>query len=164
MQHLQKLSCKGTLRQVFICLRPPLLLSFCLGRSSNFVGSEYGQIQSVKLQNIVTNRSQHPPPPPSNTFSGWGQKFTKLSRKYQHDCLYLQSKNSDKHLPRSPFTGQFLQMSTFCFAVHTVNQSMGHSLFSYSLVAVIECSDGYVDVFCTVCSLLTPLLLYLKQC
>jgi hypothetical protein len=30
-------------------------------------------------------------------------KFTMLSRKYQHDWLYLQSINSDKHLPESPF-------------------------------------------------------------
>ncbi len=38
-----------------------------------------------------------------------GQQFTKLGRKYQHDWLYLQSINCDKHLPRlrSPFTGQF---------------------------------------------------------
>jgi hypothetical protein len=38
-----------------------------------------------------------------------GRYFTKLGRKYQHDCAtsYLQSINSDKHLPQSPFTGQF---------------------------------------------------------
>jgi hypothetical protein len=40
---------KGTLRQRFICLRPPPLLGLCLGWSSNFVGSESGQSQSVKL-------------------------------------------------------------------------------------------------------------------
>jgi hypothetical protein len=46
----KKLSCKETLRQV-------------LGWSSNFVGSESGQIQSVKLlQNKVSNRTQQPPP------------------------------------------------------------------------------------------------------
>ncbi len=38
-RHLKKFTCKGTLRQVFICLRPPSLLGFCLGWSSNFVGS-----------------------------------------------------------------------------------------------------------------------------
>ncbi len=31
-----------------------------------------------------------------------GQQFTKLGRKYQRDWLYLQSINSDKHLPQSP--------------------------------------------------------------
>jgi hypothetical protein len=37
-------------------------------RSSNFVGSESCQIQSVKHpQNMVSNRTQHPTPPPSHT-------------------------------------------------------------------------------------------------
>jgi hypothetical protein len=47
-------------------LKPPPLLGFCLGWSSNFVSSESGQIQSVKLlQNMVSNRtpSPHTPPP-----------------------------------------------------------------------------------------------------
>jgi hypothetical protein len=38
-----------------------------------------------------------------------GQQFTKLGRKYQQDWLYLQSINSDKHLPQSLFTGKFLE-------------------------------------------------------
>ncbi len=44
----------------------PLLLGFCLGWSSNFVGSESRQIESVKLQqNMVSKQdSTHPPPPP----------------------------------------------------------------------------------------------------
>jgi hypothetical protein len=39
-----------------------------------------------------------------------GQQFTKLGQKYQHDRLYeyLQSINSDEHLPQNPFTGNFL--------------------------------------------------------
>jgi hypothetical protein len=37
-----------------------------LGWSSNFVGSESGQIQSVKLlQNMVSNTTQHPQPLPA---------------------------------------------------------------------------------------------------
>jgi hypothetical protein len=48
------MTCKGTLRQVLIYLRPPPLLGFCLGWSIKFVGSDSGQIQSVKLlQNMV---------------------------------------------------------------------------------------------------------------
>ncbi len=35
-----------------------------------------------------------------------GQQYTKLGRKYHHDWLYLQSLNSDKHLPQSPFNGK----------------------------------------------------------
>jgi hypothetical protein len=55
---------KGTLRQAIICLRPPPLLGFCLGWSSNFVGSESGQIESVKLLlNILQhNSTPHPHP------------------------------------------------------------------------------------------------------
>ncbi len=41
--YLKNFTCKGTLRQVFTFLRPPPLLDFCSGRSSNFVGSESGQ-------------------------------------------------------------------------------------------------------------------------
>jgi hypothetical protein len=56
-RHLKKFSWKGTFQQVFIRLRPPPLLGFSLGWCSNFVGSESGQIQSVKLlQNMVSNR------------------------------------------------------------------------------------------------------------
>ncbi len=63
-RYLKKLTCKGTLRQVFICLRPPSHLGFFLGWYSNFVGSESGQIQSGKLlQNMVSNRTQTTPPP-----------------------------------------------------------------------------------------------------
>ncbi len=52
------------MRQVCICLRPPPLLGFWFGWSSNFVGSESGQIQSVKLlQNMVSNRNRHPSQP-----------------------------------------------------------------------------------------------------
>jgi hypothetical protein len=38
-----------------------------------------------------------------------GQQITKLSRKYQHHCLYLQSINCDEHLSQSPFTDQFFK-------------------------------------------------------
>jgi hypothetical protein len=44
-RHPKKVTWNGTLLQVFICLRPPTLLGFCLGWSSNFVGFESGQIQ-----------------------------------------------------------------------------------------------------------------------
>jgi hypothetical protein len=43
MSSSKKFNYKGTLWLVFIFLRPPALLGFC-----NFVGSESGQIQSVK--------------------------------------------------------------------------------------------------------------------
>jgi hypothetical protein len=90
--------------QVFIRVRPPPILGFCLGWSNIFVGSESGQIQSVKLlQNNVSNRTQHPQPLPVIHYlyilhfdTGKGRKvnqregyrrqqITKLSRKYQHE-------------------------------------------------------------------------------
>ncbi len=49
---------------MFICLRPPPLLGFCLRWYSNFVGSESGQQEIVKLiQNMVSNTTQHSPTP-----------------------------------------------------------------------------------------------------
>jgi hypothetical protein len=62
-RYLKKFTCKGTVRQVFICLRPPLLLDFSVGWQSNFVGSESGQKHSINklLQNMVLNTTQHPP-------------------------------------------------------------------------------------------------------
>ncbi len=126
MSSSKKLTCKRTLRQVFICLRPPPLLRFCLGWSSNFVGSKSGQKQSVKLlQNLVSTGYKPPPPLPAthclyilyfDTGKGeggresWtreeleGQQFTKLGLIYQHDWLYLQSINpAAKSLYRSIF-------------------------------------------------------------
>ncbi len=70
--HLKRLTCKETLRQVFVCLRPPPLLGVCVGWSSNLIGSESGKIQSVNfLQNMVSSRTQHPPPPPSQILSAY---------------------------------------------------------------------------------------------
>jgi hypothetical protein len=46
-RYLKKLTYKGTLRQVFICLWPPLLLGFLFGMVKQFcIGPETGQIQS----------------------------------------------------------------------------------------------------------------------
>ncbi len=49
--------------------KAPYPYSFCLGWSSNFVGSESGQIQSVKLlRNMVSQQdSTHPPPSQPHT-------------------------------------------------------------------------------------------------
>ncbi len=44
------------------------MYSICLGWSGNFVGSESGPIQSVKLlQNMVSNRAERPPSPQPHT-------------------------------------------------------------------------------------------------
>ncbi len=63
-RYLKKLPVKWLCSRCFICLRPPLPLGFCLGWCSNFVGSEPGQKQSVKLlQNMVSYTIQHPHTP-----------------------------------------------------------------------------------------------------
>jgi hypothetical protein len=55
----KKVTCIGTLRQVFICLRPsPLPMGLC----SNFVGSESGQKQSAKLLHIWSPTQLNIPP------------------------------------------------------------------------------------------------------
>jgi hypothetical protein len=68
----KKLAYKGTLRQVFICLRPPPLLGFSLGRQINFVGSESGQMVIYIAFNSSrmwssTQLNTPPPPPPRRT-------------------------------------------------------------------------------------------------
>ncbi len=42
-----------------------------------------------------------------------GATVHKLGRKYQHDWMHLQSINSDKNLPKSPFTGHFFRWRLF---------------------------------------------------
>ncbi len=114
---------------MFICLRPPPLLGFWLGWSSNSVGSESGKIRSVKLlQNMVSNRTQQPHPLPithclyfdmGKGGGRWtkekvkGAKAHKAGSKYQHDWLYLQYINYNKHMPQSLFTGQFFKWRYF---------------------------------------------------
>ncbi len=92
---------KGTLRQVFICLRPPFLqwpltppplhivYVFTVYLFLHREGGEGGEEMNEPERRLE------------------GQLFTKLGRKYKHDLLYLQSIYSDKHQPQSPFTGQF---------------------------------------------------------
>ncbi len=125
MSSSKKLTRKGTLRQVFI-----------------WIWSE----QSVKLLlNMVFNSARHPRPLPAthclyictvlwHREGGGGRveperrleghQFTKLGRKYQHDWLYLQSVNSDKYLPLSPFRCQFFWITTFRFVVFGVPYSL----------------------------------------
>jgi hypothetical protein len=92
-----------------------------LGFSTNFVGSESGQIQSVKLlKNMVSNRT------PLHTVFERGELNQREGERgnraeYRSHCRvensnmtecsqeigYLQSMNSDKHLPQSSFAGQY---------------------------------------------------------
>jgi hypothetical protein len=115
MSSSEKLSWKGTLRQVFNWLRPPPILGFCLGWSSDLVGSylvRYRVVNSCRIWSSTGLNIPHPLPALQclyilNFDTGkWkggrveperrleGQQFTKLGRKYPHDWLYLQSISS----------------------------------------------------------------------
>jgi hypothetical protein len=95
-RHLKIDLYEGTLRQVFICLRPrtpqppppPLYTVYVFTVYLFTQGRGKGRVELERMFE--------------------GQQFTKLDQKYQHDRLYLQSIHSDKNLLRSPFTGQFL--------------------------------------------------------
>jgi hypothetical protein len=92
---------------------------FSLGWFSNFVGSESGQKQS-RIWSTTQLNTPHPHPPQPQPVcimyvlyvyfgkgegkgggggqrEGSGETVHKRGRKYQHDCLDLQSKNSIKH-------------------------------------------------------------------
>jgi hypothetical protein len=114
MGYIKYERCLKTLRQVFICLSP---LPFGLGWSSNFVALNQVRYRVKLLQNMVSNRTQNPPPPLPATHcmfvlyidtgkgrrEGWmGNSLEISGSKYQHDERYLQSINSDKYLPQSP--------------------------------------------------------------
>ncbi len=102
-------TCKGTLRQVFICLWPE---PYTLPLHTAYVYTVF--TYSHREGGRGTDKGQK------------GQQFTiVVSKKCQNDRMCLQSINSDELLPQSPFTGQFVQMTKFCFSVYTSNQSMG---------------------------------------
>jgi hypothetical protein len=92
-RYLKKFTCKGPLRQL-ICPRPripypppPL--------HTVYVYTVYIFTQGGG-ERVETERRRE------------GQQFTKLGRKYKNDWLRPKSINSDKHLPQSLFTSQFL--------------------------------------------------------
>jgi hypothetical protein len=96
-------TCKGTLRRVFFCLRPiplppPPPPTHCISVYSILIhkgkggGGELNQREGERV-----NRGEY-------TSQSWVENTNKT------ECLqeigYLQSINSDKHLPRSSFTRQ----------------------------------------------------------
>ncbi len=114
---IESKQCKmsSSLGQVFICLRPRIPYPLPFTHCSVYVYTVYLFRQGKGGGRVELERRLE------------GQQFTKLGRKYQQDRLYLQSTNSDKHLPQSHFTGQYFQMTNFCFGVYIVSQSMNQS-------------------------------------
>ncbi len=128
--HLKKLTCKGTLRQVFIFLRPRIPYTI------PHLNTAY--MYTVYL--FIKGRGERGRCEPERRLEK--QQFTKLGRKYRHDWLYLQSINSDKHQPQSPFTGQFF-MTTFCFGVYIVHWSMYQCILLISGERWVPVLRGY---------------------
>jgi hypothetical protein len=108
-RHIKKFTCKGTLRQVVYPSEapsphnstppPPSLCKYTL--LCHREGGTKGRVEPERRLE--------------------GQQFTKLGWKFKHDWLYLQSTNSDKHLPQSPFTQvNFLNdgILLWCFIVN----------------------------------------------
>ncbi len=77
----------------------------------------YGRIATIRKRRWKTNfRRKKVAIFPELARRGGGRSWSssikgnirrKLGRKYQHDWLYLQSINSEKHLPQSLFPGQY---------------------------------------------------------
>jgi hypothetical protein len=97
MSSLIKLTCKWTLRQVFVCM---------LIHTGKGVGAEGGE------------EMNHREGLRGNSLQSW----VELKNSNMTECI-LQSIN-DKHLPQSPCTGTFFWMTTFNFSVYIVNAYM----------------------------------------
>jgi hypothetical protein len=123
---------------VFNWLSPPPILGFCLGWSSNLVGSylvRYRVVNSCRIWFSTGLNIPHPLPALQCLFllnfdtGKWkggrveperrleGQQFTKLGRKYLHDWLYLQSINSGYTCAKSFYMSIFSD-DDFCFGVY----------------------------------------------
>jgi hypothetical protein len=119
--HLKNWPVKGLCDKCLSVGGAPPLLCFCLGWSSNFVRSEPGPAEYGLHQDSTPS---HPLPATHclsilyfDTGKGGGVWTREKVRRAtvhkagskipnQHDWLYFQSINSDKHMPQSPFTGK----------------------------------------------------------
>ncbi len=103
-RHLKKLTLKGALQQVFICLwprkpYPPPPLTHCILVYSTLIHTAKGGGGRVDPERRLEE-----------------QPFTKQGRKYKRDWLYLQSINSDKHLPQKHFVLMSIYLLSPCHA------------------------------------------------
>jgi hypothetical protein len=105
----KKITCKGTLRNVFICLRPrtpypPALHTVYVYTVYLFTQGRGGRVEPERRLE--------------------GQQFTKLGRKYQHDCLYLHISQVTKEygwIGPSGFSLLFLDgLGPFCWLYLTM--------------------------------------------
>ncbi len=122
MPSFKKLTCKGTLRQVFICLRlrtpyPPPLHIVCMYTVNLFTqGRGRGGGKESWTREKVRGATVHKE----------GVEHTNMT-----DWLYLQSINSDKHLSKSPFTGKFLFLNFMPVSLLWKRRNFARILFFY---------------------------------
>ncbi len=119
-----------------------------------YTSAEYGLLWSL----TGFNTPHHPSQPHSVTYilyfdTGKGEVNQRERYRRNNSQSWVENTNmtdriSNKHLPQSPFTGQFVQMTTFSFSVFIVNQSM-------------ELEDAVLAIITktTLCSLLTIIFL-----
>ncbi len=88
--HLKKLTCKGTLRQVFIRVYRLEIQSVMLVFSTQLQLSPTLPVKKIMLYTTVCKGG-----------GVWGS-----------------GPQTDKHLPQSPFTGQLFQMTIFCIVFY----------------------------------------------
>ncbi len=112
MSSSKKLTCKGNLRQVFICLRPPSLLWPHTPPHTLYTCTQYSKLYTYSQREGRWDE-------PERRLEG--QQF--MGRKYQHDWMFLQSINSDKHLPQSPFKYQFFRWRHFALVLYGTAES-----------------------------------------
>ncbi len=82
----------------------------------------------IRVYSILTHREGRGENEPERR--GEGQQFTKPGRKYQHDWLYLQSINSDKHPRKLPLPVNFLG--------HNILPCLLWVLSSYMVITLAE--------------------------
>jgi hypothetical protein len=112
MSSSKKLTCKGTLKQVFICLRPrtpypppPTHYTFYRRIQNTYLKGKVGGKELNQKEGERGNRGEY-------RSQSWVENNNKTE--CPQEIGYLQSINSDIHLPQSPFTGQTFSMTTFC--------------------------------------------------
>jgi hypothetical protein len=110
-----------TMKSPYFSLKIRLLITDFL--SDPVLDLDFFQI-GIRIRNVYFGSGSDPDP--SKSFGATLQIFSlswlvwtrekvkgitvhKAGSKYQHDRLYLQPINSDKHLPQSPFTGKFFR-------------------------------------------------------
>ncbi len=107
-RHLKKLTCKGTLRQVFIRVyRLEIHLDMLVFST-----------ELCELLPLQFLSASNPPPLPCVN------KYTVRYSVQGGGGIWGLGPQTDKHLPQSPFKDQLFQTTTFCFGVYIANQSM----------------------------------------